>query len=186
MRFWLQKGVAGFRIDAVAYLFEKEINEMNFYDEPLRDDTGKVKRIYTKNLDESYDMVYHFHDIVKEKKFSDFPRYVYVKPNSLLSVEHSNKIVNSFGIFVCLFSLFFLSILMSEAYTTLPNMFKYYGMHRNGVITRYGAEIPFIFEMQVQTRLQSTAAEFKEVIEDCLTLMPKGDRIHMNWIVSIK
>lgn len=76
LRFWLRKGVAGFRVDAVAYLLETEITQMDFYDEPLRDDGTDVIHIYTKDLDESYDLVLHFHDVIKEKKFNDFPRYV--------------------------------------------------------------------------------------------------------------
>lgn len=94
LRFWLRKGVAGFRVDAVAYLMEAEINEMNSYDEPLcDDDPEETKRIYTKNLDESYDLVCHFHDVVKEKKFSDFPRYVNVglQPHSSLVALNIRK-----------------------------------------------------------------------------------------------
>lgn len=36
MRFWLQKGVFGFRIDAVGYLIESEVNKNGFYDDEPR------------------------------------------------------------------------------------------------------------------------------------------------------
>lgn len=76
------------------------------------------------------------------------------------------------------------SILMTEAYTSLAGTLKYYGKVENGVITKYAAEIPFIFEMQVVTEQMSSAYEFKEVIDECIKKLPTGDKIHPNWIVS--
>lgn len=72
---------------------------------------------------------------------------------------------------------------MTEAYTSLGGMIDYYGKVENGVITRYGAEIPLNFEMQVNTRLQSSAREIKEIIDNCIGFLPRGDKIHPNWVV---
>ncbi|XP_058125978.1 maltase 2-like [Anopheles ziemanni] len=68
LRFWLRKGVAGFRIDAVNHLFEAE----GFPDEPESGtDTdplsyGFTNHIYTKDLLECYDMVYQWRDLLDE------------------------------------------------------------------------------------------------------------------------
>ncbi|XP_055594366.1 maltase 2-like [Uranotaenia lowii] len=68
MRFWLAKGVAGFRIDAVNHLFEVE----DFRDEP---ETGTEKdplsyaftyHYYTKDLMECYDMVYQWREVLDQ------------------------------------------------------------------------------------------------------------------------
>lgn len=63
MTFWLDRGVAGFRVDAVPYLFEDE----KFEDEPLSgDETASendyeyLTHTYTKNQPETYDMIYQF------------------------------------------------------------------------------------------------------------------------------
>lgn len=62
LSFWLKKGASGFRIDAINHLYE--IESLN--DEPLSGTTkdknsyGYLNHIYTKDLDEMYDMVYDF------------------------------------------------------------------------------------------------------------------------------
>lgn len=67
MTFWLDRGVAGFRVDAVPYLFEHE----SFKDEPLSGDetAGEtdyeyLTHIYTKDQPETYDMIYQFRELV--------------------------------------------------------------------------------------------------------------------------
>ncbi|XP_053692700.1 maltase 2-like [Sabethes cyaneus] len=68
MRFWLAKGVAGFRIDAVNHLFEVE----DFRDEPeTGTDTdplsyGFTHHYYTKDLPEVYDMVYKWRSLLDD------------------------------------------------------------------------------------------------------------------------
>ncbi|TMW51456.1 hypothetical protein DOY81_003481 [Sarcophaga bullata] len=66
--FWLDKGVTGFRVDAVNHLFE----DPDLKDEPL---TGKTKdeksydyteHIYTKDLPEVYNMLYHWRSLLDE------------------------------------------------------------------------------------------------------------------------
>lgn len=62
IRFWLRKGVSGFRCDAVPYLFESKENADGLYnDEPLSgdceddpDDYCRLKHTETQDLDETY------------------------------------------------------------------------------------------------------------------------------------
>ena len=69
MRFWLDKGVDGFRIDAVPYLFENE----DLLDEPLSNlpgynstDYEYLDHIYTQNLPETLDMIYQWRQVVDD------------------------------------------------------------------------------------------------------------------------
>ncbi|XP_031639303.1 probable maltase [Contarinia nasturtii] len=158
IRFWLRKGVAGFRVDAVAYLFEGRENADGLYDdEPMyggqflnnpNHHTG-LSHIYTMSLKESYDLVCHFHEVIKEDEFSN------LKP-----------------------------ILMTEAYVSLENQLKYYANVRNGVIRRIGAEVPFNFRLLTKTTRYSTAVDFKVCIEEWINHMPKGEKIRPNWVLG--
>ena len=97
--FWLDKGVDGFRIDAIPYIYETVNADGSYPDEPpsgLTDDTTSIdytNRMYTKDLQETYDLVYSW------RKFVD----QYQK-------EHGGDT----------------RILMTEAYTTLEHKIKYY------------------------------------------------------------
>ncbi|XP_055705152.1 maltase A1-like [Phlebotomus papatasi] len=73
LRFWLNKGVDGFRIDAVWTVFEiAPDSDGNFPDEPLSensndpDDPGYLKHIYTQNQPETVDMVYQWRELLEE------------------------------------------------------------------------------------------------------------------------
>lgn len=64
LRFWLKRGVSGFRIDAVPHLFEVKPNEQSrLPDEPLSgntkdpEDYGYLKHIFTVDQPETIDMV---------------------------------------------------------------------------------------------------------------------------------
>lgn len=65
LRFWLKKGAAGFRIDAVNHLFEVE----DLRDEPPSGQTDDpnsyfyLRHDYTKDLDEVFDMVYQWREL---------------------------------------------------------------------------------------------------------------------------
>lgn len=84
-----------------------------------------------------------------------------------------------------IYFLYIFSILMTEAYVALPNALKYYGEVRNGIVTKYIADIPFNFILQVKTTNTTTASSFKRKIHQWIDGMPKGDKIHANWVVSI-
>ncbi|XP_065090956.1 maltase 2-like [Ochlerotatus camptorhynchus] len=70
LRFWLRKGVDGFRIDAVNWLFE----DTNFQDEPFSGNAQDplvyeyLNHIYTQNLPETVDMVYQWRAVMDEYK----------------------------------------------------------------------------------------------------------------------
>lgn len=79
VRFWLDKGVAGFRVDAIAHLFEvkKEDYGGKYPDEPLTGKTNDpdnydyVDHIYTKDLDETFEMVYQWREVFDEYNAKD-------------------------------------------------------------------------------------------------------------------
>lgn len=68
MRYWLDQGVDGFRIDAVPFLFE----DTSFTNEPLAEGYKEynpnnwncLNHIYTKDLKETFEMIYQFRDLI--------------------------------------------------------------------------------------------------------------------------
>lgn len=80
LRFWLNKGVAGFRIDALPSLFEVDPKDFGgvYPDEPMTnirglgpDDYGYLNHIYTSDLDPTYDMVYQWRSVLDEFELAD-------------------------------------------------------------------------------------------------------------------
>lgn len=72
LTFWLNKGVSGFRIDAIPHLFEYMNADGSFPDEPLSglcDDANAVcyyKNIYIRDQPETYDMVYQWRELLDQ------------------------------------------------------------------------------------------------------------------------
>ncbi|KAH8402287.1 hypothetical protein KR009_010983 [Drosophila setifemur] len=71
LRFWLGKGVSGFRIDAVPHVFEIALDAQNQYrDEPRNDwdndpeDYGYLQHIYTVDQPETIDLVYSWRAVL--------------------------------------------------------------------------------------------------------------------------
>jgi alpha-glucosidase len=68
MRFWMDKGVSGFRLDAVDTLFE----DPNLHDDPIEEagknayGDPKVKHKYTENLPETHDVFKQMRDVVNK------------------------------------------------------------------------------------------------------------------------
>lgn len=69
MKFWLNKGVDGFRVDAIPHLFEANPEDYGgvYPDEPLSgnmflrpDQAGYTTQEYTRDLIELYDVVYEW------------------------------------------------------------------------------------------------------------------------------
>ena len=150
--YWLKKGVQGFRVDAVPYMFEvKSDNRGNYPNEPLTgascsnvDDYCYTQHIHTQDQPETFDMIFQWRALMTE----------FAK-----TADNVTKVI------------------MIEAYTSLPNMIKFYGdEHRDG------ANVPFNFEVISNVNELSTAEDYKIRIDNWLSRVPKGK--HANWVVS--
>lgn len=75
---------------------------------------------------------------------------------------------------------------MGEAYSKLHVALKYYGRVENGKIVKYGAHIPFNFEMMSNTWMGTGSYGFIESINNWVLNLPKGKAIHPNWVVGIE
>lgn len=82
MRFWMRKGVSGFRCDAVPYLFEAAQTEDGMYeDEPLSGDCTNDKEAYcylnhtkTQDIDDTFNMIYQWRSVTEEDEFNSETR----------------------------------------------------------------------------------------------------------------
>lgn len=150
--FWMKRGVMGYRIDAVPYMFEvKPDFRGNYPDEPLTgptctnsDDYCYTQHIYTQDRVETFDMIYQWRSLMDSYAASD---------------DGEARII------------------MTEAYTALDNIIKFYG---DGV--RSGSHVPFNFELISNVNSTSTAADYKYRIDIWMSKMPKGRQ--PNWVVS--
>ncbi|XP_013201279.2 maltase A1 [Amyelois transitella] len=142
IRFWLDKGVAGFRVDAISHLFEvdKALYGGSYPDEPRSGnlnadpmDYSYLDHVYTQDLDETYEMVYQWREVLEEYKARD-------------------------GLS---------RVMMTEAYSSPQNTMRYFG---NG--DREGAQMPFNFNLITDVNGDSTAAEIKYALDKFLTFKP--------------
>ncbi|XP_073813075.1 maltase A1-like [Musca autumnalis] len=154
MRFWLGKGISGFRIDAVPFLFEKELDTDNNYpDEPVvenvsncpdPDDYCHLQHIYTNDQPETFDMAYQWRALADE-----FKR------------EHGGDT----------------RILLTEAYTSFENILRFYG---DGV--RNGSHVPFNFDFLTNVLYNTPAEDIVAHITKWLNAMPKD--VYANWVLG--
>lgn len=73
LRYWLYRGAAGFRVDAIPQLFEVEPDSYGGYPNELpsglSDDSSKwiyLNHTYTEDLPETTDMVYQWRAVLDE------------------------------------------------------------------------------------------------------------------------
>lgn len=94
LRLWLGRGVSGFRIDAVPYLFEIEADEEgNYMNEPESGECTDynspcfLSHIYTQNIEETFDMAFQWRAVMDAYKaeYGGVTRYI-VK----IMLSHSN------------------------------------------------------------------------------------------------
>ncbi|XP_058832026.1 probable maltase [Topomyia yanbarensis] len=115
LRFWLSRGVSGFRIDAVPYLFESEAVNNVYPDEELSgktddpDNPDYVVHTHTQNLEETFDMSFQWRKVLDDFK-----------------AEHGGDDL----------------VLMLEAYTPLMNIIRLYGENgREGAQIPFNFEV---------------------------------------------
>lgn len=142
IRFWLGKGVSGFRVDAVNCLYEvdKNLYGGKYPDEPLSGDVNAhpdshdyLNHIYTKDRDETYYMVYEWRDVLDEFK----------------AIDGETR------------------VMMTEVYATIQNVVRYFGEG-----DRLGAQMPFNFDLITDVDASSSAADIKRAVDKFLTYKP--------------
>ncbi|XP_046820236.1 maltase 1-like [Vespa crabro] len=142
--FWMDRGVEGFRIDAINHMFE----DPRFLDEPSAnrpdlppDDYDSLDHIYTKNLNETYVVLSSWRKLLN---------------------EHSNKIKGDY------------KILLTEAYADFDLTVRYYNA---------GSTVPFNFMFMADLNNQSSAPDFKRLIDRWMNNLPSKDTV-ANWVVG--
>ncbi|XP_026490451.2 maltase 1-like [Vanessa tameamea] len=152
MKFWLDKGVDGFRVDALPYLIEADPadHEGRYPDDPLSGllqfeshQLGYTIPLYTKDLIELYDVVYEWRDYVD--------RYLEDHPGDT-------------------------RVLFSEGYANVSMTMLYYGNEEGAI----GAHFPFNFDFVTDLSSRSTARDFVYIILRWLTYKPHGAT--PNWV----
>lgn len=143
LTYWLQRGIAGVRIDIIVVLFEKIMADGSFSDEPVNkysscdyNDYCSLDHIYTQDQDETYDMAYQWREL-----FDNF------------------KKMNGGDT----------RIIMTESYSEIDKAQIFYGDRK----TRNGSYVPFNFEMIKTMNQQSTAKQYKAAVDGWLKNMPK-------------
>ncbi|XP_054004462.1 maltase 1-like [Hylaeus anthracinus] len=142
IKYWLDMGIDGFRIDAVPHIFESNIDK----DEPpsyLSKNSSEytyLSHIYTKDQPQTYDLIQNWREFVD--KYAD-------------ELNQDEK------------------VLLTEAYTGWDNTIKYY---------KYGSNVPFNFKFITNVNSNSTAADFKEIIDHWISSTPTG--FAPNWVMG--
>ncbi|XP_076181387.1 alpha-glucosidase [Ptiloglossa arizonensis] len=90
MRFWLNKGVDGFRVDAVPHIWE----DTRFLDEPLTGHTndsknyGYTEKIFTANQPQTYEIVRGWREVLDEYKNSSRIMMIEVYSNTSMTMKY--------------------------------------------------------------------------------------------------
>ncbi|XP_055599791.1 probable maltase [Uranotaenia lowii] len=154
LRYWLDKGVDGFRVDALPFLYEAEVGSDGNYPDEAKSgnsqDPTNSDYLYhnlTQNLDETFDMIYQWREVLEEFK-TDTGRTEDV-------------------------------VLMIEAYTPLENIIRLYGDDATG---REGAQIPFNFEVLSNIFRDSNGKKFHDMVMRFWNAKPDGR--YANWVLG--
>ncbi|XP_041979537.1 maltase A1-like [Aricia agestis] len=145
MKFWLDQGVDGFRLDALPHLVEAPPDATGRYPDnpevPVKAfthfQTGTTMQLYTKDRIETYPVLYEWRDFLDQ-----------------YNEEHGGDT----------------RIFLSEGYANISMTMLYYGTESG----RRGAHVPFNFDFITMITNTSAARDFAYVIDHWLTYMPFG------------
>lgn len=104
------------------------------------------------------------------------------------AVKFEDKPVNGFFHYILFFFWILYKVLMTEAYTAVENVMKYYGKIENGKVVDFAAQIPFNFIL-TDSDITTTAFDFKKLINtyiiyDIWAICRKANRHWSRSIVS--
>lgn len=151
LSFWLKKGVSGFRVDTIPNLFEIAADKSgNYPDEPK-----------SGNCNDPQGHCYLSHIYTTDQNETYDMAYQW---HELLE---AHKKANGGDT----------PILMTEAYTSLKNIQRYYGDGK-----RNGSQIPFNFYFLTNVDANTNALRYKNLIDDWLGSMPRG--VQANWVLG--
>lgn len=143
LSYWMDLGIAGFRIDIIVCLFEKINSDGSFPDEPYSNDVFcdyndpcSLDHVYTQDQNETYEMAYQWRELL----------------NDHFAAHGGDK-----------------KVMMTESYSEIAKAQLFYGDRKS----RNGSHIPFNFEMIKNMNQYSTAKNYKKAVDDWLDAMPK-------------
>ncbi|XP_063702265.1 maltase A1-like [Culicoides brevitarsis] len=92
LRFWINKGIDGFRVDAINHAYE----EAEEKDEPVRpggdpSNWNDIQHIYTRDQPESYDLVYDWRDMLDMDSFLNG-----LDPRLIMTEAYTDKFEDTF------------------------------------------------------------------------------------------
>ncbi|XP_044744080.1 maltase A3-like isoform X3 [Chrysoperla carnea] len=149
LRFWMDRGVSGFRVDTLPSLVEVESSP----DEPLNPNPGDDclpedhcyhDHIYTNDQPLTYDILAQWRDVLKEHSAA------------------TDKVPR---------------VIMIESASRIDLNMRYYGNE-----THDGACFPFNFFIIFNLTKESDATDYKYLIENYFTYLPKGRT--PNWVLG--
>ena len=98
LKFWVDKGVSGFRVDAMARLFESPINGL-WQNEPRSDDPNcpdpndhcYLEHVFTQDQDETFNMMYQWRKFLDDYKLENEGESVILMVESYSDIEVNMK-----------------------------------------------------------------------------------------------
>ena len=165
--FWLDRGVAGFRLHAVAHIFEDEA----FADEPKSDASGAepeqyeyLNHVFTRGMEENYGLVAKLRQIIQEAYESKDGKHRYA-----FYIIHWMLFLKK--------KWFLFRILMTEADVALEDLIRFYGNETSRLV-----DMPFNFKLIDQLPRGFTGSQLHKSVNDFIRALPSW--AWPNWILG--